>query len=85
MALLETCVSSSRAVGILTHSHFTNLEVVEAVGFARGIWLFWDNTKIQVELISSHDQILNVLCMDPTGGRPWMLSVLYAFLYPLIR
>lgn len=38
-----------------------------------------------MEPILSHDQIMNVLLTEPTCNRLWMLYVIYASLYPLIR
>lgn len=85
MALLETRVSSSHAQALLARSYFTNLEYVEVVGYAGGIWVFWDQSRIQVEPISSHDQILTVLVTDVGTPRPWLLSIIYASPQPLLR
>lgn len=84
IALLETRVHSSRAIDILTKTHLTNVEAVEACGFVGGIWLLWDWNTETVEVISKNDQALNaVVHMD--NGRFWLLTVIYASPNPLYR
>lgn len=39
--------------------------------------MLWDDTKLQVDYISSFDQILNVAIMN-TNHISWILSVVYA-------
>lgn len=86
LALLETRVSSRHARRIVDNSHFTDFLAMEACGFAGGIWLLWDKhlVEVEVEEISMHDQMLNVLIKEDVRGS-WVLSVVYASPKPLCR
>lgn len=33
----------------------------EAHGYARGIWLFWDREAVQLDGVTIHKQVVNVL------------------------
>lgn len=83
VAILEPKVHSDKARRIIERSHLMDMVVVEAVGFARGIWLLWDKSYLTVELISTNDQVLNVGVKE--GSHPfWILSVIYASPNPLL-
>lgn len=58
LALVETKVQSTPAQIILQKSYLNKLVVSEAYGFFGGIWLFWDNYNIDLELINLHKQII---------------------------
>lgn len=73
VALLETRVHSKNFVSTF-HSE---VMTVEARGFAGGIWLMWNRQDIEVEEISSNDQILNVLVWEERRA-PFLLSFVYA-------
>lgn len=77
LALLETRVSSDVGRRWLKPLGFTNLLAMEAVGFVGGIWVLWDETRVVVEEIFSHNQIVTVAIHDP-GGEPWFASIIYA-------
>ncbi|XP_061364604.1 uncharacterized protein LOC133308038 [Gastrolobium bilobum] len=46
--------------------------VVDALGFAGGIWLVWNNRDVKISLISKHDQFIHVWVEFPdmVGGGP---------------
>lgn len=77
VALLEPKVHSSKANKIIHKTYLTNVVAVEVVGFAGGIWLFWDGTCVEIDVIYINDQILT---MGVKSGREvyWLLSIIYA-------
>lgn len=75
--LFETRVGSDQAQVVLSKSHFNGLCASEALGFAEGIWILWDKTKLDLELLSLDDQIITAV-VHPIGSHPWILSSLYA-------
>ena len=84
LILLETRVPSSRGERILTHSYFDRFLPVEARGFAGGIWMFWEESRLDVELLSMNEQILNVAVKN--GNKVgWVLSAVYASPKPICR
>lgn len=84
VALLETRVQSDKVATMLDRTHLTDFMAVEARGFAGGIWLAWDNTEVQIEVLSQCDQAVNALVtMD--NGRCWFLTVIYASPNPFYR
>lgn len=84
VAPLETRVPSSQAQDILAKTLLTKIKAVEAAGYAGGIWLLWDSTEVNVEVISHHDQILNSL-ITSGNGQKWFLSIVYTSPKPHIR
>lgn len=77
VALMETRVQSSKLTKVLENTYLTNSVAVEARGFAGGIWLAWDKNNVSIEVVSQHDQALNVL-VQTDNGRHWFLTVIYA-------
>lgn len=61
LILLETRCASTMVETIYRKTYMNNTIVFEACGFAGGIWIFWDNSSLQLESLSIHDQIVNVL------------------------
>lgn len=84
LALLEPRVHSSCILQFLYTTEFTDMLVVEAMGFIGGIWLLWDCQKITIESITLENQIINVVVKE-LMGQHWLLSVVYASPRPLER
>lgn len=61
LILVETRVHSNFIDRIRRRTNFSNYIVSEAIGFSRGIWILWDNSKFQLELVFLDEQIINVL------------------------
>lgn len=53
--------------------------VVEANRFEGGIWLFWDDSRITLEVVTMMDQMISMLVKDQ-WEKPWLLSIVYASL-----
>lgn len=83
-ALLETRVHSSKMENILKMEKLTSFVAVEACGFAGGIWLRWDSSMVDIEVISKNNQTLNVL-IKIENGWCWILTVVYASPNPIFR
>lgn len=77
VALLETRVHSSQVLPFLENYGFSDMLVVEALGFVGGIWLLWDKNLVNVELLSMEDQVVSILVKEPLGCH-WLLTVVYS-------
>lgn len=58
LSLLEPRVNGIRADGIIAKMRILNSFRVEANGFARGIWLCW-NEEIHVHVLDFHPQVIH--------------------------
>ncbi|KAJ7971829.1 Endonuclease/exonuclease/phosphatase [Quillaja saponaria] len=74
---VETRVNPLRAEGIIRRLGFYFFEKVDSHGFSGGIWLLWHSQIVQLQVLSSFDQVINVLISDTTGFD-WVLSAVYA-------
>lgn len=77
MFLMETRVPSLRARQIIRGSSFTHLMAVEARGFSGGLWCFWDDTTLQVRLLSYTSQLINIR-VSWLNEDPVIISLIYA-------
>lgn len=50
---------------------------MEAVGFAGGLWLFWEETTGGLEILESHQQFIHVKVKPNGGGKVWFFTVVY--------
>lgn len=62
---------------ILKRSCFSNYLASEATGFAGGIWILWNASVVNIELISMDDQFINVV-VDNFLVEQWVLTAVYA-------
>lgn len=77
-ATLETRIHSSNVADFLANMGFTNLYVVEALGYGgEGIWLLWNCNMVKVEVLSAHDQAMTAL-VTKIDGQTWILIMVYA-------
>lgn len=72
---LKTRVSGARADSIIAKLGFRNLFRVN--GFARGIWLCW-NDDIRVEILKSHPQVVHIRLGDLRNSKHFLCSIVYA-------
>lgn len=49
---------------------------MEALGFSGGIWLFWDEADVSIEVITWNMQVMNAVVKGK--DRDWLLSAVYA-------
>ncbi|GKU99357.1 hypothetical protein SLEP1_g12219 [Rubroshorea leprosula] len=87
MLITKTKVARDRAKAIASHL-YPNYHVVDADGFASGLWLLWDASQISIDIIINSDQAIHAIvkiCRNlnfgPSSGKnlgPY-LSTLKAF------
>lgn len=58
--------------------------VVEANRFEGGIWLFWDDSRVTLEVVTMMDQMISVLVKDQ-WEKPWLLLIVYGSLKVILR
>ncbi|KAI9082433.1 hypothetical protein K1719_035576 [Acacia pycnantha] len=77
VVLLETRISGDKAKKAIRSFGFRYSEIVEALGFVRGIWLMWNNSNLVVKVMERHLQFLHYQLM--IGGQiPWYFTAVYA-------
>lgn len=62
--LMETRVPSVNAINILLRTHFNRIVAVEARGFAGGLWCFWDDQSLDIQILSYTTHVINVDIMN---------------------
>ncbi|GLT77972.1 hypothetical protein SLA2020_495240 [Shorea laevis] len=60
MLIMETKVSGDRAKAIASHL-YPNYHIVDANGFAGGLWLLWDASQISADVIADSDQAIHAI------------------------
>ncbi|KAJ4833299.1 hypothetical protein Tsubulata_004319 [Turnera subulata] len=59
LAIVEPRISGRRATQVVRRLRFSSSHRVEARGFAGGIWLLWDETRIQMSILFNHPQFIH--------------------------
>jgi len=77
VALQEPRCSGSNAIKTIKKLGFKNYVMSEARGFSGGIWLLWNRSDIQIQLIQSDFHFLHVQ-VSGNNTDPWLLTVVYA-------
>lgn len=77
LVFVETKVQSTADSIILQKTYLNRIYVAEACGFSGGIWLLWDDTLLDLEVISINDQIITMAVKNCTLVK-WMFSAIYA-------
>lgn len=67
LAVLETRIHSSQVIQFLNNTGFTDMLVVESLGYVGGIWLLWHIEKVSIDVVSMTDQMVNVIVREPLG------------------
>ncbi|XP_061354598.1 uncharacterized protein LOC133299173 [Gastrolobium bilobum] len=76
-AILEPRVSGIKASSIIRRLGFTNHFVVDAHGFAGGIWVVWNNNDVKLSLLGKHDQFIYCWVEFP-GLKGFFWTAVYA-------
>lgn len=61
LILFETRVPSTKIQLILAKCPLDSFVVTEAVGFFGGIWVLWNSSVVDLELVARDEQVLTVL------------------------
>ncbi|KAF7823171.1 putative ribonuclease H protein At1g65750 family [Senna tora] len=75
LALLETHQEGFRAQRIMDKFGFDQREIVEAVGYAGGIWCLWKNNGSRIRVVQRHNQFIHFHILDCSGS--WFLTIVY--------
>lgn len=73
LILAKTRTSSSSAIDILRRTAFESFAVSEAIGFAGGLWAFWNSNHLQIEVANINDQMMILLILKD-GLVDWNLT-----------
>lgn len=85
IAVLEPRVSGPTAQKIIKRTGFLGSAVVEACGFAGGIWLLWDKNIWDVSIILTDNQLIHAKVGLLNSNDYFMFSVVYASPNPTKR
>jgi len=77
VALQEPRYSGNVALRTIKSLGFKKFLLSEARGFSGGIWLLWNRTDLQIQLIRNDSHFLHVQVKDKDND-PWLLTVVYA-------
>ncbi|XP_021828885.1 uncharacterized protein LOC110769256, partial [Prunus avium] len=80
MEILFVCeprISGLKAVSMVKTLGFPCFEIVDPIGFSGGLWLMWDDSRVKVEIIGTHDQAISA-CISWPGQTPWIFTAVYA-------
>lgn len=74
--VLDPHISGSKVDGVVNRIGYNKHVKVNAVGFFFGIWVLWNGEALDVEIIFTSFQFVNLLVY--TRFVPWLLTVVYA-------
>lgn len=77
LGLVETHISGEKAPKFCDHIGFSGQTRVEEQGFSGGIWLFWKQEEVSVDVIEAPGQHITVT-ISKHGDTPWLFSAIYA-------
>lgn len=83
LALVETRQSGNSADEIGKKFGFDRHERVEATGYAGGIWCFWRNDKLVVQVVGKHNQFIHLRMQ--ADGMTWLFTIVYGSPIPSQR
>ncbi|KAJ4833138.1 hypothetical protein Tsubulata_006247 [Turnera subulata] len=76
LVILEPRISGKRADYVIKKLGFSNSHRVEARGFAGGIWLLWDESRVQVSILFNHPQFIHTRVSDL--DHSFLFTAIYA-------
>ncbi|CAL1378455.1 unnamed protein product [Linum trigynum] len=74
--LVEPKISGTRAEDVIKELGFDQNLVLDAVGFAGGIWVVWDSSLVTITEVDRASQFLHVRVRY--GQVQWLLTAIYA-------
>ncbi|KAJ8443336.1 hypothetical protein Cgig2_015817 [Carnegiea gigantea] len=79
--LLETHISGSRAETVCNNIEFRGRLLMEARGYQGRIWILWQDSAIQLDILEDHEQFVTVEVLSG-GIRQWFFTAVYANPHP---
>ncbi|KAL5831677.1 hypothetical protein ACOSQ4_017031 [Xanthoceras sorbifolium] len=76
IAILEPRISGIRASRVIKRLGFSDSFILEANGFSGGIWILWNNNRINMQVLASSKQSVTLLVDDV--NKWWVLTIVYA-------
>lgn len=83
LAIFEPHVSGPISIRIAKGFGFDSVHLEHAVGFAGGIWIFWNSTQVTVNILHSTKFVVTVLIEHEK--KKWISSFVYASPHPITR
>ncbi|WCJ36333.1 Polynucleotidyl transferase ribonuclease H-like superfamily protein [Euphorbia peplus] len=78
--LLEPRLPGRRAVDLCRRLNFSSVQIVEAEGFSGGVWVFWHDSRLKLQVYFKNNQFLhsNVVCLGGAlHGKSFDVSFIY--------
>lgn len=76
--ITETRISGDRAKRLSMNLGFSNTAIADAVGFAGGIWVIWNDQEIRCDILDVGAQDIHACIQVPPLFSPWIFSAIYA-------
>lgn len=77
MGLIEPRISGQNADKVVRKLGFTNWIMVEATGYAGGIWVLWNAKEFTIDYISSTTQLIHCTVTDNSTSQKVTLTFVY--------
>ena len=78
LILIETHVDGDKAKQITNSLPFSNVEMMNTIGFASGIWLLWNSFEVEVQVVNKSKQEIHAIVKVSPNSPNWLLSGIYA-------
>ncbi|CAL2256143.1 unnamed protein product [Prunus armeniaca] len=75
LAVLEPRISGDKAMRVVNSLGFCNHHIVDANLFLGGIWLLWNCSNIQLNIVACSNQSITAMIIQGTSS--WILTVVY--------
>ena len=76
--LMETRISGTRAMEVISSIGLPSSFWVYCVGFAGGIWLLWNSDVISITVLEHHFQFIHAKVNLISENKWWFLTAIYA-------
>ncbi|GLT52768.1 hypothetical protein SLA2020_260880 [Shorea laevis] len=79
--IMETKLAGNRAAEVAQSLEYPKWEIVDADGFAGGIWLLWDDSRFTIDILNKGSQVIHSLVQVKThpflSNFYWYFSAVY--------
>lgn len=76
IAILELLIHGATVNRVRKRLGKTDWIRAKATGFSSDIWLLWDKSEIELEVIWARQQYIH-MNMNPSSGEAWELAIVY--------
>jgi hypothetical protein len=77
VVLVETCIFGQRFATVSTAMGFDRVVRSDATSFSGGIWLLWDSTQVQLDILIVFYQVIYA-SVQVCSHASWLFSAIYA-------